>query len=281
LLSLSVDAVADGVRFPPVNIFEEIKSAWSSVRRQIRYQLSEKRGLNHEYVALVAGSDHWSTPHLHVLIWIDGEIDQSALRPAVLAFIESCEFAPSDGSNDPTDAISIRGPGERELAVDSVRQDMIEERGAATAGAHYVAAQAPHISSPEEATDSELLHGAIAVAAPSRAVHFSRGCWALGDGETPPEGSQIIDYSDLKSQNDSDPSPEQEPPPRARTPRSRGAVAGPPPLSPSRTRAPAPSAGKSGFSPGFSLSRRGPPPPGAGATRYKKTRSNSFSERNL
>lgn len=271
LLSLSIDSVADGVRVPPVNLFEEIKTAWPSVRRQIRYQFSDKRSLNHEYVALVAGTDHWATPHLHVLIWIDGEIDQSALRPAVSAFVESCGFAPDDGTgNPPADAISIRGPENQELALDSVRTDMIEDRGAATEAAHYVSSQVPHISPPREASDSELLHGATTIAAPSRALSFSSGCWAPGDGETPPEGSLTMDYFDVSSQNQSDSSPPIEASPRARTSRLREAGGGPPTVTPSRARALPLESRKSGLRPRYSGSRRGPPPPADGSPRYKK-----------
>jgi len=201
MLSLRVDPVADGVRIPPVNLFEAIKDTWPTVWERLQYQLSGKRGLDYEYAVVVAGTDHWATPHLHIYLWVDGQVDTSAFRPAVSAFVESCDFAPDDGTgNDPDNgAVTIRGSGEQEFATDDVRQDMLEQRGAATTGAHYIVNQLPHISTPETATDTELLHGATVVAAPSNAVHFSSGCWSEGDGETPPEGA--IDYSDTKSEN--------------------------------------------------------------------------------
>lgn len=201
MLSLRVDPVADGVRIPPVNLFEAVKATWPSIRQKLRYQLQRNRGLDYEYAAVVAGTDHWATPHMHIYLWVDGQVDKAAFRPVVSAFVEECDFAPDDGTgNDPDNgAVTIRGPSDQEYATDDVRRDMLEKRGAATEGAHYVASQLPHISTPETATETELLHGATVVAAPSNAVHFSNGCWSEGDGETPPDGA--IDYSYTLSEN--------------------------------------------------------------------------------
>ncbi|WP_223174717.1 hypothetical protein [Natrinema hispanicum] len=206
MLSLRVDPVMDGVRIPPVNLFEAVKDSWQKIQERLRYQLSYKLGLDYEYAAIVAGTDHWATPHLHIYLWIDGEVDKSAFHPAVDAFVEDCKYAPDDGTgNEINNAVTIRGPQEQEFATDDVNKDLLEQRGAATTGAHYVASQIPHISHPEEASESELLHGATTVAAQSKAVHFSTGCWSEGDGETPREGSVTMDYSDITSESSDTP----------------------------------------------------------------------------
>jgi hypothetical protein len=201
MLSLRVDPVVDGVRIPTVNLFEAVKATWPSIRQKLRYQLTGCRDdpLNYEYAVVVAGTDHWATPHLHIYVWVDGHVNESDFRPVVDTFVDKCDYAPDDGTGNRVEgrAVTIRRPDTQEFATDEVRHDLLDSRGPATAGAHYVASQLPHISHPEDATESELLHGATTVAAPSNAVHFSRGCWTEGDGEVPP----TIDDSDVLLKN--------------------------------------------------------------------------------
>lgn len=209
LLSLRIRPVRSGQWLPPVTMMNAVYQALRSrAMDRLRRQLSGKEW---EYVAVIAGTEHFATPHYHLYTWVDGEVKPQDFGGVVDAFVEDCEFAPDDGTGNRIEdgAVTVEGPATRTLATDNaVRRDLNEERGAPTAGAVYVASQIPNMAQADQATDAQLEHGAVADAIEHTAVSFSHGCWTPADGEVTIDNSICSPRADsFPSETDADTPP--------------------------------------------------------------------------
>lgn len=163
LLSLRVPPQRNGVYVPPLVTLDALMDAWGHVRRALSYRL---RDYEFEFARVVAGTDWFATPHIHVYVWIDGKPDFEELEPIVEKFVEKCTLAPDDGV----------GNRAREGALTLRYKPETREKGE-TIGSGYVARQIPHIAYVEEMDNASLEWGAVAHATARQLVtcsHMSR-----------------------------------------------------------------------------------------------------------
>ena len=193
LISLRISPTQGDFWLPHVTMMEAV---YQALRRRAMGQL--RRDLDSttedwEYVAVIAGTEHFATPHYHLYMWVDGQVEADDFEGVVDDFVEDCEYAPDNGRGNRIEdgAVTVRGPDTQGFATEKVRQDLLKERGPATKGAVYVATQIPNLTHPDMATDAQLEHGAAADAFGHTAVSFSQGCWTPEDGEI----STSIDHS--------------------------------------------------------------------------------------
>jgi hypothetical protein len=141
-----------------LTLLNRMKEAIDAAIDQLGYRL--QRGPNAgfesdewEYFAVVAGTKKQATPHLHIVVYCDGAVDQSEFEPVVEKFVEKCPDAPdSMHGNEPDDgAIKIRGLGNGEIP----RMDDNPKESAAST---YALGQLPHLQSVGEMALDELLH---------------------------------------------------------------------------------------------------------------------------
>jgi len=106
-----------------------------------------------EYFAVIAGTEERATPHLHILVYCDGNVSRQRFAPVVEKFVEKCPFAPDDmrGNSPEGGAISLRGNGADEIP-------RMDGEPAESAGATYVLTQLPHLQDVDEMARDELLH---------------------------------------------------------------------------------------------------------------------------
>lgn len=156
LISLRVPPQLDGVYLPPLVTLDALMDALPPVMDALWYRL---RGYEYEYARLVAGTDEFATPHLHIYVWIDGRPAFEELEPVVEKFVEKCSLAPDDG----------RGNRASEGALTLQYEQEVTNRGE-TAGSRYVGTQLPHIGYVEQMDDTSLDLGAVAHATTRRLV---------------------------------------------------------------------------------------------------------------
>lgn len=169
--------------WPLATLFDSVASVGRDAIKRINHYLDDWG-----YASVMAGTDRYGTPHLHVLFWVDGEVTPETFEPMVNYFVTNCPFAPSDGTGNRIEegAVTVRGP-RQELARAKIDDEKIEKYGACTAGAHYVANQLPYLAFPAEATQAELWFDAAADVAECDPWSFSVNTWSTGEREpTPP-----------------------------------------------------------------------------------------------
>lgn len=193
LVSLRVSPLdGDGERVPPVLLYNRIVDAFNQALNDSRYHLN-KLG-EFEHARIVAGTDHYGTPHIHCLFWFDGAVCPDDFARLVETFVSECVFAPDSGKGNEIGkgTVTVRG-SDQELATDDVRQDMLEKHGACSQAAHYLTSQIPHQKHPtgEQVTDAELTFGATADASSKKAWSFSNGCWGFEEPEPLAESDDI------------------------------------------------------------------------------------------
>lgn len=165
-LRIRSDAGIEGIR--------SLSDVWQNTARQrIRTRLKYNRW---QYAMVLSGIDgdtrKRKIPHLHELWWIEGPVDRQQFIPAIESFNRNCEYA-SLTANDPDgDVIEVRSPGEIEY-TDSCKPWM-KERGFATTGATYVAAQLAPMVEPKAMTPGEKEWCASVSAANVQSFRLSR-----------------------------------------------------------------------------------------------------------
>jgi hypothetical protein len=137
-----------------------------------------------EYFAVIAGTEERATPHLHILVYCDGDISRQRFAPAVEKFVEKCPFAPDDmRGNSPEDgAISLRGNGADEIP-------RMDGEPAESAGATYVLMQLPHLRNVDEMARDELLHSSTVDAFDGDA--FRKSQYTVWDDQEEPSGEEV------------------------------------------------------------------------------------------
>lgn len=192
MLSLRLSPTSNHWR-PPVTMFDMVFDAWRNGASDRLRRLLNKKADRWEYVAVIAGTDPFASPHYHIYLWVDGTVRPSDFEHVVDAYVKDCAFAPDDGASHDIEgkAVTVRGPDDQEYATDhAVRDDLNAERGVPTKGAVYVAGQIPNLVEYEPHTDEDgtvkaridplrhvLDHGVTADGSTHTAVSFSHGCW--------------------------------------------------------------------------------------------------------
>lgn len=156
LISLRVPPMEGDSYIPPLDTVGALMDAIADVRDAINYRLRE---YNWEYARVVAGTDDFATPHVHLYLWIEGQPTFDQLKPAVEKFVEKCSLAPSNG----------KGNRAREGAL-TLKQDQDLRPSGETTGIVYVASQLPHIGYPDMIDDTSLEWGAVANATPRKLI---------------------------------------------------------------------------------------------------------------
>lgn len=159
LISLRVPPMRNGSYSPPLATLDSLMDSLEDVMAALRYRL---RKYDWEYARVVAGTDEFATPHIHLYLWVDGQPAFEELEPVVDKFVEKCSIAPDDG----------HGNRAREGALTLQYQQDLTESGE-TAGIVYVASQLPHIAYEAEMDDVSLEWGAVANATSRQLVACS------------------------------------------------------------------------------------------------------------
>lgn len=204
LLSLRVSP-ADRGRLTLLNGLHE---AIEPTIEQLRYRLQEAADApfssdEWEYFAVIAGTEERATPHLHILVYCDGDISRKGFAPAVEKFVEKCPFAPDDmrGNSPDGGAISLRGNGSEEIP-------RMDGEPAESAGATYVLAQLPHLQDVDEMARDELLHSSTVDAWEGNA--FRKSQYTVWDDEEELSGEEVSDVEPTSSAENIDPLSETE-----------------------------------------------------------------------
>ncbi len=154
LLSLRVSPAERG----RLTLLDGLHKAIEPTIEQLRYRLQEAPDAplssdEWEYFAVIAGTEERATPHLHILVYCDGDISRQRFAPAVEKFVAKCPFAPDDkrGNSPDGGTISLRGNGGDKIP-------RMDGEPAESAGATYVLTQLPHLQDVDEMARDELLH---------------------------------------------------------------------------------------------------------------------------
>jgi len=159
LISLRVPPVMEGAYIPPLSVLDALMDSMSDVMNTLRYRL---RDYDWEYSRVVAGTDEFATPHIHIYLWIDGTPTFEELQPLVEKFVEKCPLAPPEGM----------GNRAREGALTLRHKHGLTESGE-TAGIVYMASQLPHIAYTADMDGASLDWGAVANATSRQVVACS------------------------------------------------------------------------------------------------------------
>lgn len=117
-----------------------------------------------EYIVVFAGTRKRATPHVHILVYTDGDVSRDRFVDVVKWYVEKCPYAPNDmgGNSTDSDTISIRGNGpDRIPRIDSDSCKLREEvDGRNSQAAAYALPQLPHLGDFRKMEIGELLHSA-------------------------------------------------------------------------------------------------------------------------
>jgi hypothetical protein len=188
LLSLRVSRDVQG----RVSLIEELYRSFDKTLNSLRRWIEVEE---FEWVAVFAGTEEYATPHVHLYIISDGDLNPSVFQRSVKKFARVCQYSPADGrGNDPEDgALRIMGNAENEIP----RRN--EDR--VSAGMLYTLTQLPHIRKVENMTQAELLHSST-VRAWESGHHFRQSRYSLDEGEE--EAANVTD-SKLRTQGNQQP----------------------------------------------------------------------------
>jgi hypothetical protein len=185
LLSLRVSP-ADRGRLTLLNGLHE---AIEPTIEQLRYRLQEAPDAplsseEWEYFAVIAGTEERATPHLHILVYCDGDVSRQRFAPTVEKFVAKCPFAPDDmrGNSPEGGAISLRGNVTDEIP-------RMDGEPAESAGATYVLTQLPHLQNVDEMARDELLHSSTVDAWEGDA--FRKSQYTVWDDEEEPSAEEV------------------------------------------------------------------------------------------
>lgn len=156
---------------------------------QLRYRLQRSADApltasDWEYFAVIAGTEKRATPHLHIYIYCNGDVDRERFSPVVEKFVEKCPYTPDDmrGNSPRGGAVSVRG--NEDNVVPRMSDTLAESRGAT-----YVLTQLPHLPPVDEMAQDELLHSSTVDAWNGNA--FRRSSYTVWDDE--PSTDEISD----------------------------------------------------------------------------------------
>lgn len=178
------------------------EGAIDAVVEQLRYRLQEAPDAplsseEWEYFAVVAGTCERATPHLHVLVYCDGDVPRETFYPVARKWVEKCPYAPEEGSHNSPEsgAIRLRGNGDDEIP-------RMDDAPTETQAGTYVLTQLPHLAPVDEMARDELLHSSTLDAWGGQAFRKSQySVWDDGDG---PSTEEVSGVRPTLSANDDD-----------------------------------------------------------------------------
>lgn len=190
------DDVADGWH-PPLRLDGWLHEAWSSVRSAFDYRISDKLGLDYEYVAITGGTDYHATPHRHVVLWIDDPDDDVTADLFSGVVNKHVEQVPTAYPRD-HEATAGRGgcvsvstdPPLVPSTADGWASDD-PRKGFGTLAAQYVGAQLPHL---DALGDVATVIDAADGDGDDGGTRFSALEAALGEGEAGGGGAEADGY---------------------------------------------------------------------------------------
>lgn len=150
-----------------------------------------------EYFAVVAGTAERATPHLHVFVYVEGDVSRSRFEPVVEKWVEKWAYAPDDmtGNSPEGETIVMRGKGD-----DSIPR--MDDEPEESAGATYVLSQLPHLEDVDDMARDELFHAVTLDAWSDKA--FRRSEYKVWKDEEPdPEEFDVVepDYVGTSPEN--------------------------------------------------------------------------------
>ncbi|MCU4718903.1 hypothetical protein [Halapricum hydrolyticum] len=180
LLSLRLSPESHG----RLDLLTELNEALTPTLQSLRYRLQKSPNSpfssdDWEYFLVIAGTDDRATPHAHIMVYCNDDVDRDLFKPVVEKFVEKCEYSPDNmrGNRVDRDTISIRGNGEDEIPLvdaDEVNATDYEFQGQNSQGAVYALTQLPHLGEVDEMEQDELLHSSTVDAWGRRAFRKSR-----------------------------------------------------------------------------------------------------------
>lgn len=156
-----------------LTLLSRMKEAIDAAIDQLRYRLQRSPNAGFEsdewqYFAVIAGTKKQATPHVHIVVYCDGAVDQSEFEPVVEKFVEKCPDAPDSmrGNKPDEGAVKIRGLGKEDIP-------RMDDDPGESAVSTYVLGQLPHLQSVGEMALDELLHSSTVDAWQGRAFRRS------------------------------------------------------------------------------------------------------------
>jgi hypothetical protein len=141
-----------------LTLLARMKGGIDAAIDQLSYRLQRAPGApfdadEWQYFVVVAGTEGRATPHIHILVYCDGMVQQSWFAPVVEKFVEKYPDASSDmrGNRPEEGAVEIRGAGHEDIP-------RMDGAPAESAGATYVLRQLPHLRPVREMALDQLLH---------------------------------------------------------------------------------------------------------------------------
>lgn len=83
----------------PVELDNDLHKSWSNIRGTLKYQISDKLGLEYEYIAITSTTTIAATPHTHMVVMIedpDDEVTIDVARSVVSSHVNNCPRAYAD-----------------------------------------------------------------------------------------------------------------------------------------------------------------------------------------
>jgi hypothetical protein len=198
LLSLRVSPADRG----RLTLLDGLHEAIESTIEQLRHRLQGAPDAplssdEWEYFVVIAGTEERATPHIHILVYCDGDISHQRFAPVVEKFVAKCPFAPDDkrGNSPAGGAISLRGNGADEIP-------RMDDEPAESAGATYVLTQLPHLRDVDEMARDELLHSSTVDAWNGNA--FCKSEYTVWDDEEQPSAEEVSGVEPTSSAEKSD-----------------------------------------------------------------------------
>lgn len=179
LISLRLSPTVDG----RLTLLTALKKGADAAIQQLRYRLQDASESpltadEWEYMAVVAGTDRRATPHIHIYVWMDGDVSKERFEPVVEKFVEKCEFAPDSGRGNRCHegAVELRGNGQDSIPLyDQSDADVSDSEfeDDNSRGAVYVLTQLPHLGDVDAMAQDKLLHSTTTDAWSGRAFRSS------------------------------------------------------------------------------------------------------------
>jgi hypothetical protein len=114
------------------------------------------------YVVVIAGTSERATPHAHILVYTDSDVERDRFADAVKWFVRKCPYAPDDMRGNPTDRGTIRIHGNDDDTIPRVDDEKCNLRGGVTGrnsqAATYALKQLPHLGPVANMARDDLLH---------------------------------------------------------------------------------------------------------------------------
>lgn len=178
LLSLRISPAMVPPYAGRVDVLDELGNAKNRVLEKLRYELQNAPDApvdpdGWQYFTVIAGTRERATPHLHLVVYINGDVGPDPFALAVDAFVETCDHTPDDYRGNPRygDTFLMRGNGDESVPT--------VDGGPESQAATYALTQLPHLGDVDSMARDELMHSTTVDAWNGDA--FTRSTVELGD----------------------------------------------------------------------------------------------------